>query len=371
MSLRPPACVRACVCASFSSLLNHARAAGPAIRLSVSRLLAFIAARLVARSPNAPLGLSLLGWLLLLLRSVDIACRHRPTLEIPEHLLLCLYIIISRLRLAELARASPSAAMPAIPSPNNLSSNPPHLSVLSPPPASSPTIRDASTQPETLAAVAPRAAATPGGFVAIPTTYGSLHNSLSPGTIVGIVLGSVGGFLFLLFFLYACLGCGGATPFALILGRGGVEVEEDGVEEEVEVRRGRSGKKRHKRHHHRPRTAETYEVRTTRERVVREEPPAIVVEPRRQQAPPPQQVPPPPRVVPDDDSEDEVIVYEEEESEREAPRRRSRRSTSRRSDERARRTSGYRPVDPERYGGGGASMRDVPRRSGSRRDRDY
>ena len=254
--------------------------------------------------------------------------------------------------------------MPAIPSPNNLSSNPPPL------PASSPTIRDASTPlPETLVAVAPRAAATTAGFVAIPTTYGSLYSSPSPGTIVGIVLGSVGGFLFLLFFLYACLGCGGAAPFALILGRGGVEVEEDDVEEEVEVRRGRSGKKRHRRHH-RPRTAETVEVRTTRERVVREEgpPPVVVVEPRR---PPPQPAPPPPRVVPDDDSEDEVIVYEEEESEREAPRRRSRRSTSRRSDERSRRASGYRPVDPQRYGGGDASMRDVPRRSGSRRDRDY
>jgi hypothetical protein len=39
----------------------------------------------------------------------------------------------------------------------------------------------------------------------IPTTYGNSNNSLQPGTIVGIVLGSVGGFLLILWLIYTCL----------------------------------------------------------------------------------------------------------------------------------------------------------------------
>jgi hypothetical protein len=39
----------------------------------------------------------------------------------------------------------------------------------------------------------------------IPTTYGNSNNSLPPGTIVGIVLGSVGGLLLVLWLIYTCL----------------------------------------------------------------------------------------------------------------------------------------------------------------------
>lgn len=44
----------------------------------------------------------------------------------------------------------------------------------------------------------------------IPTTYGNTTNSMAPGTIVGIVLGSVGGFLFLLWLIYTFANLG--TP---------------------------------------------------------------------------------------------------------------------------------------------------------------
>lgn len=44
----------------------------------------------------------------------------------------------------------------------------------------------------------------------IPTTYGNTTDSMSPGTIVGIVLGSVGGFLLLLWLIYTIANLG--TP---------------------------------------------------------------------------------------------------------------------------------------------------------------
>lgn len=42
----------------------------------------------------------------------------------------------------------------------------------------------------------------------IPTTYGSINSGPSPGTVVGIVLGSVAGFLLLLWLIYTCLNFG-------------------------------------------------------------------------------------------------------------------------------------------------------------------
>lgn len=44
----------------------------------------------------------------------------------------------------------------------------------------------------------------------IPTTYGNINNSMAPGTIAGIVLGSVGGFLLILYLIYTILNFG--TP---------------------------------------------------------------------------------------------------------------------------------------------------------------
>jgi hypothetical protein len=62
--------------------------------------------------------------------------------------------------------------------------------------------------------------------LAIPTTYAGLNSGPQPGTVAGIVLGSIAGFLLLLWFLYTCSGNG--NPFA---GSGTV------VEEEVVTRR--------------------------------------------------------------------------------------------------------------------------------------
>ena len=73
--------------------------------------------------------------------------------------------------------------------------------------------------------------------LAIPTTYTGLHSDLPPGTVAGIVVGSVAGFLLLLWILYTCFGL--VNPFAW--GRSTV------VEEEVIRRRSLSS-------HHRSRS---------------------------------------------------------------------------------------------------------------------
>lgn len=43
----------------------------------------------------------------------------------------------------------------------------------------------------------------------IPTGYGSIDSGPAPGTVVGIVLGSVGGFLLVLWLFYTCINFGG------------------------------------------------------------------------------------------------------------------------------------------------------------------
>lgn len=47
--------------------------------------------------------------------------------------------------------------------------------------------------------------------LAIPTTYTGLDSGPPPGSVVGIVLGSVAGFLLLLWVLHTCFGA--ANPF--------------------------------------------------------------------------------------------------------------------------------------------------------------
>lgn len=190
-------------------------------------------------------------------------------------------------------------------------------------------------------------AATTTGFVAIPTTYNNLDDSLSPGVVVGIVLGSVGGVLVLLFLLYSALGFGPAV-----------------IPSRIEVADGSvySVRTRDKHRRRRPsgvRATEMYEVRT-RERVVPAAAGAtpIVVEARRSTTIPrsASAAPPPPRVVRDsddsDDSEDEVVVIEEHTPPRRKSSRRhssrSRRSGERR-EERRRSSTTYTDGDPGRY----------------------
>src|SRR5436190_12793299 len=72
-------------------------------------------------------------------------------------------------------------------------------------------------------------------ILAIPTTYNGLNSGPPPGTVVGIVLGSVVGFLLITWFIYTCTLSGGNT-FSSPWGRRGDTI----VEEEVIRRRSRT-----------------------------------------------------------------------------------------------------------------------------------
>jgi len=153
----------------------------------------------------------------------------------------------------------------------------------------------------------------------IPTAYGSINSGPAPGTVVGIVLGSVGGFLLILWLIYTCAQFGNPSSSS-------------SYTESVVVR------DRRKSHgSQRSRRSETVEIRRDRSpvRIVR---------------PPPERVE---RVVVEETREtrtrsrsrgdsDEVVVIEEH-----SPPRRSK---SKREKE-ERRESGYRTVDPLAYGG--------------------
>lgn len=191
----------------------------------------------------------------------------------------------------------------------------------------------------------------------VPGFYPSLNDGPDPGTVVGIVLGSVAGFLLVLWLVYTCFQIGGRGDTVSSYGTASVVTRK--------TRRKRS------RHHHRsPARRETIEIRTSRpppprepERVVMEE----RVERRMSQPPPPPMAapaPPPPRMVSEISDEDEVVVIEEHSP---APRRqsqhKSKRHSRRRSSSASRRESGFREVDPDRFAGGNASLREVRRSS--------
>lgn len=170
----------------------------------------------------------------------------------------------------------------------------------------------------------------------VPTTYGSINSGPAPGTVVGIVLGSVGGFLLILWLIYTCLNLGTWSSAS-------------SYTESVVVRN------RRKSHGSRGsrRVSETVEVRRERSpvRVVRDEP-RIVREPVRQ----PERVE---RVVVEEErrevrreqspGSDEVVVIEEHSPPRRSKSKRERRE-SRREEEDVD-NSGFRTVDPLAYGG--------------------
>lgn len=192
----------------------------------------------------------------------------------------------------------------------------------------------------------------------VPGHYPSLNSGPDPGTVVGIVLGSVGGFLLLLWLIYTCFQIGGRGETVSSYGTASVVT--------------RKSRRRHSRHHHRsPARRETVEIRTSRppppreaERVVLEE----RTERRMSQPPPPQPMPPmaappPPRIVTDDE-DDEVVVIEEHSPPRRHSQHKSKRQSRRRSSSATRRDpSGFREVDPDRFAGGDASFREVRRSS--------
>lgn len=171
-------------------------------------------------------------------------------------------------------------------------------------------------------------------ILAIPTTYEGLDSGPQPGTVVGIVLGSVAGFLILLWLLYTCANVDGFPGFS---GWGRRTV----VEEEIIRRRSRS--RSHSRSRSRVSRAsrtETAEVLSVARSPVRRETrrETIVVEERRTSRPSP------PR-------EDDIVEVIEEHSPVRRPSRRE-----------SKRASGFRTVDPAEFGGGDRPMRKVSRR---------
>ncbi|KAK2613640.1 hypothetical protein N8I77_000540 [Diaporthe amygdali] len=189
----------------------------------------------------------------------------------------------------------------------------------------------------------------------IPGAYPGINDGPDAGEVVGITLGSVGGFLLLLWLVYTCLSIGNRPDTISSYGTASVVT--------------RKSRRRHSKHHHRSpsRRRETVEVRTSRVPVAEPPPERIVMEetmrrtsgPMPGPPPAPMAAPPPPRFVPHDDTEDEVVVIEEHSP---PPRRHKSKSHRRRSSS-ARRESGFREVDPDRFAGGDAPLRDVRRSS--------
>ncbi len=161
--------------------------------------------------------------------------------------------------------------------------------------------------------------------IAIPASYSNLTGGPSPGTVVGIVIGSVGGFLLIIYLLYSISGNNRA---------GSVSSESVVVHERRKSTRASSSR----RHSH----SETVEVRSAPSRPVVER---VVMQERVVR----------PEVVRSESTrsgDDEVVVIEEH-----SPPRRSK----------SKRDSGYRTVDPLAYGGGDRPLREVRKSSGSRR----
>ncbi|KAI9661256.1 MAG: hypothetical protein M1821_009583 [Bathelium mastoideum] len=195
--------------------------------------------------------------------------------------------------------------------------------------------------------------------IAIPTIYSGLNAGPTPGAVVGIVLGSVVAFLLVVWLLF----------FLTQNQRASIEGESVYIESR---RRSTSPPPRSRSSRHTRTTRRHTEVREVSrsprpERVVVEERERIVREP----APPPvvvrETVRAPPVIVSEERHEerrvegDDIIEVMEEQSDitpEPQPRRKS--SANRRS-------SGYRSVDPNQYGGGEYNQRDVYSRRGSNR----
>lgn len=165
----------------------------------------------------------------------------------------------------------------------------------------------------------------------IPTTYSGLNAGPTPGTVVGIVFGSVAGFLIVLGVIYI---------FVNGVGR---NRDTSSIEEEVVIRRRsrsprrssprRSSPRRPPSSHSRSEVIEVSRHRSPPRRETRRE--TVIMEETRRPAP----------------RDDDIVEVIEDHS----PPRRVKRESSRRE-------SGYRTVDPEAFGGGSRPMRKVSRR---------
>ncbi|KAK4238849.1 hypothetical protein C8A03DRAFT_43451 [Achaetomium macrosporum] len=214
--------------------------------------------------------------------------------------------------------------------------------------------------------------ATPVQTPTIPAFYGSLNSGPDPGAVAGIVLGSVAGFILLLWLLYICINGG-------VGGRGVSSTSDTATtftEGTASVVTRKSRRHRHRERSRERRRQETVEIRRRHSSSrVRGSGGggggggAVIVEEVRGVSPPPgARVE---RVVSTEErrrsvsrvrrmpssergTEDEVVVIEERSPSRSRYRSRERRS------------SGFREVDPDRFAGGDATFVEV-RRSGSHR----
>ena len=158
----------------------------------------------------------------------------------------------------------------------------------------------------------------------IPTTYSGLNAGPAPGTVVGIVFGSVAGFLLVLWLIYSIFNFQNNNA--------------NTYEEEVVVSRRRSRSPRRSSPRRPPSTRSHSEVievsrqRSPPRRETRRE--TVILEETRRPV----------------QREDDIVEVIEEHS----PPRRVRRES--------RRESGYRTVDPEAFGGGNRPLRKVSRR---------
>jgi hypothetical protein len=194
-------------------------------------------------------------------------------------------------------------------------------------------------------------------FVVIPDSYGSLHNSLSPGAIVGIVLGSAVGFILLLIIIYTILGFG---PLSALVRTTDVTETKSSYVSRSMLSSARPKTEKYKKKVPPMRAAEILSVRrerttkTSKRRAERSRKSPIVVEPMRKKREPsplttisssssgaPGPAPRRDRLPADYDEENEVVVIEENtpssrrQSGKAGPSRdangRGRRSSSRRS----------------------------------------
>ncbi|TVY73345.1 hypothetical protein LSUE1_G007967 [Lachnellula suecica] len=184
----------------------------------------------------------------------------------------------------------------------------------------------------------------------IPTGYGSINTGPAPGTVVGIVLGSVAGFLLILWLIYTCLNFGNMS---------GADTRSAYTESVVvprERRKSRNGGSRRSRRtseksapatrRPRPPSPHPHRARAVAQRTER-----IIVEERREE-----------RRAPSRRGSDEVVVIEEHSPPRRKKSHREREVREVREEER--RDSGFRTVDPMAYGGvvGGNERRGSRRR---------
>ena len=184
------------------------------------------------------------------------------------------------------------------------------------------------------------ATAAPSANPIVPAYYSGLNADPTPGTVVGIVFGSVAAFLLVLWFIYTCLN------FSNQFGRSSViDEREVRVHSRSRSPRRRSVSSRNEsevievERTHRSRSRTRSPPRSPPRRQSRRRETVIIEETRRPQ--------PAPRSEPD-----EVVEVFEEHS---PPRRESKKESRRVS-------GGFRTVDPEAFGGGDRPMRKVSRR---------